>query len=93
MYEKRIVRQVGYLQESNRDARPKNIKNKCFCFIYGLNAYRAGNTLHLGCTRSNLLMVYKVKVHTKHSKQCEYHVEFLNVKTGGIRNNRWAVEG
>jgi hypothetical protein len=28
-------------------------------------------------------MLYKVKVDTEHLKQCEYHVEFLNVKPGG----------
>jgi hypothetical protein len=34
-------------------------------------------------------MMYKEKValcsdiHTKHSTQCDHHVEFLNVKSGG----------
>jgi hypothetical protein len=34
-------------------------------------------------------MMYKAKaavcseIRTKHSMQCEYHVEFLNIKSGG----------
>jgi len=38
-------------------------------------------------------MIYKAKVavcseiSTKHSKQSEHHVEFLNVETGGTQRN------
>jgi hypothetical protein len=39
--------------------------------------------------KTNQLMLYKAKaaayseIRTKHSKQSEHHVEFLNVKPGG----------
>ena len=44
--------------------------------------------------KTNQLMIYKAKVavgsdiHTKHSTQSEHHVEFLNVKPGGMERNR-----
>jgi hypothetical protein len=47
------------------------LKTKRICFIRGLSAYRAVNTLHLGL-KNNLLMLYKYKVavcseiHAKH---------------------------
>jgi len=34
------------------------------------------------------LMFCKVKFHTEHLTQCEYHVEFVNVKTAGTLNNK-----
>jgi hypothetical protein len=44
-------------------------------------------------------MLYKAKVavcsdiHTKHSKLSERHVEFLNVKPGGMERIRRALKG
>jgi len=44
-------------------------------------------------------MKYKAKValcseiRTKHSKQSEHHVEFLNVKPGDTQRNRWTLKG
>ena len=43
---------------------------------------------------ANQLMMYKAKVavcsdiNTKHSKLSEHHVQFLNVKPGGMERNR-----
>ena len=48
------------------------------------------NILHLGYKKTNQLMMYKVKValcsdiYIQHIIKCQYHVEFLNVKLGGI---------
>ena len=44
-------------------------------------------------------MMYKEKVtvcseiRTKHSKQSECYVKFLNVKPGGTERNCWALKG
>jgi len=44
--------------------------------------------------KTNQLMTYTAKaavrseIPTKHSKQSEYHVEFFNVKPGGMQGNR-----
>jgi hypothetical protein len=33
------------------------------------------------------------EIRTKHSTQSEHHVEFLNVKPGGMQRNRYALKG
>jgi hypothetical protein len=33
------------------------------------------------------------EIRTKHSLHGEYHLEFLNVETGGTYSNRWALKG
>jgi len=44
-------------------------------------------------------MMYKTKVDvcseilTKHYTQSEHHVEFLNVKPGGMQRNRYTLKG
>jgi hypothetical protein len=44
--------------------------------------------------KTNHLIMYKAKVplpldiRTKHSKQSEHHVDFLNIKPGGTSRNR-----
>jgi hypothetical protein len=42
---------------------------------------------------TNLLMFCQVKVYTEHLTQCELHVEFLNVKTGGTVNKYYDFKG
>ena len=33
------------------------------------------------------------EIRTKHSIKSEHHVEFLNIKPGGKKRNRYALEG
>ena len=35
----------------------KPLKTRNVCFIWGLSAYRAVNTLHLGCTKASINVV------------------------------------
>jgi hypothetical protein len=57
--------------------------------LYKESKYAALQTLSTKVIKANQLIMYKAKVavcserRKKHSKQSEYHVEFLNVNPGG----------
>jgi hypothetical protein len=65
------------------------LKTKSICFIYGLSAYRAVNTLH-SIIKTSLLMFYKAKVavcseiRTKHINAMWEPRRIFNVKPGGM---------
>ena len=58
--------------------------------LYILYLYAAQCTLSTMLIKTNQLMLYKAKVavcsenSTKHSKQSDHHVEFLNVNLGSV---------
>jgi len=73
---------------STMDINP--MKVKCNLLYIRTQCVPPINTLHLGYKKTNQLVMCKVKVavcseiYIQHIIQCQHHVEFLNVKLGGM---------